>query len=124
MEIKVTVQFERCFRIMKDISLISWRNSINLYITEKPIKFSKSLIYFYLVILNKKKRTNALFPDLCFPLVGRAPFDGTNYYIFVFDTVYSPKLCQRLLKGLFIRILQPKPRNSIFGIESGGVLSC
>ena len=51
--LKVTVQFERCFRLMEHISVISWRNPINLYITEKLIKFSKSLFYFYLLILNK-----------------------------------------------------------------------
>ena len=59
------------------------RNPINLYITEKLIKFSKSLFNFYLVISNKIKRTNALFSDLCFPSpefqVGRVAFDGTNY---------------------------------------------
>ena len=32
---KVTVQFERCFRLMEHISIISRRNPINLYITEK-----------------------------------------------------------------------------------------
>ena len=49
----VTVQFERCFRLMEHISVISWCNPINLYITEKLIKLSKSLFYSYLVILNK-----------------------------------------------------------------------
>ena len=70
---------------------------------------------------------NALFSDLCFPFpefqVGRVAFDGTNYYIFIFDTVYSPKPCQRFLKDRFVSVLQPKPRNSTFVIESGGVLS-
>ena len=33
--IKVTVQFERCFQLMDHISVISRRNPINLYITEK-----------------------------------------------------------------------------------------
>ena len=51
--IKVTVQFERCLRLMEHISVISCRNPINLYITEKLIRFSKSLFYFYLVISNK-----------------------------------------------------------------------
>ena len=68
-----------------------------------------------------------MFSDLCFPFqefqVGRVAFDGTNYYIFIFDTVYSPKSCQRFLKGRFACILQPKPRNSFFVIESVGVLS-
>ena len=50
---KVTVQFEQCFRLMEHISVISRRNPINLYITEKLVKFSKSLFYFYLVISNK-----------------------------------------------------------------------
>ena len=40
---------------------------------------------------------NALFSNLCFPFlefqVGRVAFDDTNHYIFIFDTVYSPKLC-------------------------------
>ena len=47
---KVTVQFERCFRLMENISVISCYNPINLYIIEKLIKFSKSLFNFYLVI--------------------------------------------------------------------------
>ena len=50
---KVTVQFERCFRLMEHISVISCRNPINLYITEKLIKFSKSVFNFYLLISNK-----------------------------------------------------------------------
>ena len=70
---------------------------------------------------------NALFSDLCFSFpefqVGRFAFDGTNYYIFIFDTVDSSKPCQRFLKGCFVCNLQPKPRNSTFVIESGGVLS-
>ena len=36
---------------------------------------------------------NALFSDLCFPSpefqVGRVAFDGSNYYIFIFDTISS-----------------------------------
>ena len=51
-DLKVTVQFERCFRLMELISVISCRNPINIYITEKLIKFSKSLFNFYLVISN------------------------------------------------------------------------
>ena len=51
--IKVTVQFERCFRLMEHISVISCRNSINLYITGKLIKFYTSLFNLYLVISNK-----------------------------------------------------------------------
>ena len=73
------------------------------------------------------KRTNALFSDLGFPFpefqVGRVALDGTSYYIFIFDTIRSPKPCQRFLKCRFNCILQPKPRNSTFIIESGGVLS-
>ena len=41
--VKVTVQFEPCFRSMEHISVISCCNPINLNITEKLIKFSKSL---------------------------------------------------------------------------------
>ena len=52
MKLKVTVQFERCFRLMEHISVISCRNPINLYSNEKLIKFSKSLFNFYLVISN------------------------------------------------------------------------
>ena len=70
---------------------------------------------------------SALFSDLCFPFqefqVGHVAFDGTNYYIFIFDTIRSPKPCQRFLKGRFVCILQRKPRNGTFVIESGGVLS-
>ena len=66
-----------------------------------------------------------MFSDLCFPFrefqVEHFAFDGTNYYIFTFDTVYSPKPCQRFWKGRFVCILQPKPRNSTFVIESVGV---
>ena len=51
-EAKVTVQFERCFRLMEHVSVISCRNPINLNITKKLIKFSKSLFNFYLVISN------------------------------------------------------------------------
>ena len=70
---------------------------------------------------------NALFSDLCFPFpefqVGRVAFDGTNNYIFIFFTVYSPKPCQHFLKDRFVYILQQKKRNSTFVIESVGVLS-
>ena len=72
------------------------------------------------------KRTNDLFSNLCFPLpefqVGRVAFDGTNYYMFVIDTIRSPKPCQRVLKDRFVCILQPIPRNSTFVIASGGFL--
>ena len=125
--VKVTVQFERCFRLMEHISVISCRNPINLHITGKLIKFSKSLFNFYLVIQIKKRERTPCFSTFVFPFpefqVGRVAFDGTNYYIFIFDTVYSPKLCQRFLKGCFVCILQPKPRNSTFVIENVGVLS-
>ena len=56
-------------------------------------------------------------------LVRQVAFDGTNYYIFIFDTVYSPKPCQCFLKDHFVCNLQPKPQNSTFVIESGRVLS-
>ena len=49
----VIVQFERCFRLMGHITVISCCNPINLYITEKLIKFSKSLFKFCVVISNK-----------------------------------------------------------------------
>ena len=65
-----------------------------------------------------------MFSDLYFSLpefqVQRVTFDGTNYYIFIFDTIRSPKPCQRFMKGRFVCILQPKPQNSTFVIESGG----
>ena len=67
------------------------------------------------------------FPTFVFPFRSSKSdvfaFEGTNYYICIFDTVYSPKLCQRFQKGRFVCILQPKPRNSTFVIESVGVLS-
>ena len=126
LKIKVTVQFERCFPSMEHISVISWRNPINLYITEKLIKFSKSPFYFYLLI-SKNRENGHLVSDLCFPFpefqVGRVAFDCTNYYMFILDTVYSPKPCQRFLKDRFVCNLQPKSRNSTFVMESGGVLS-
>ena len=46
-------------------------------------------------------------------------FDGTNYYIFIFDTIHSPKPCQRVLKDRFVCILHPKPRNRTFVIKTG-----
>ena len=55
--------------------------------------------------------------------MGRVAFDGTNYYVFIFDIICSPKPCQQFLKGHFVFILQPKPRNGTFVIESGRVLS-
>ena len=76
---------------MEHISVISCCNPINLYITEKLVKFSKSRFDF------------SLFSDLCFPFpefqVGRVTLDGTSYYIFIFDTICSLKPCQRFLKG-------------------------
>ena len=53
--------------------------------------------------------------------MGRVAFGGTNFYIFIIDTIRSPKPCQRFLKDHFVCILQPKLRNSTFVIESGGV---
>ena len=112
---------------MEHISVISCRNSINLYITEKLIEFSKSPFNLYLVISNKEGERTPCFSDLCVPSpefqVRRVAFDGTNYYIFIFNTIFSPKPCQRFLKGRFVCILQPKYRISTFEIESGGVLS-
>ena len=67
-KLKVTVQFERCFWLMEHISVISCRNSINLYITEKLIKFSKLLYNCYLVILNKQRERTPCFPTFVFPL--------------------------------------------------------
>ena len=82
-----------------------------------------------------------MFSDLCFPSpefqVRRVVFDGINYYIFIFDTICSPKPCQHFVKGVFLvswlkrpntpfcmesHILQPKAQNSTFVIKSGGVL--
>ena len=70
-----------CFRLMEHISVISCRNPINLYITEKLLFGNFKYI----------KRTNALFSDLCFPSsefqVRRVAFEGTNYYLLIFDTI-------------------------------------
>ena len=54
-------------------------------------------------------------PCFAFPefQVGRVAFDGINYYIFIIDTIRSPKPCQRFLKGRFVCILQPKPRKVV-----------
>ena len=61
---------------------------------------------------------NALFSNLCFRFpefqVGRVAFDGTSYYIFIFETIRSPKLCQPFLKDRFVCLLQSKLRNSTF----------
>ena len=70
---------------------------------------------------------NALFSDLCFPFpefqVGHVAFDGISYYIFIFDSIRSPKLCQCFLKDHFVCILQPNTQNSTFVIKSGRVIS-
>ena len=66
--VKVTVQFERCFRLMEHISVSSCCNPINLYITEKLIKFSKSLFNFYLVISNIQRELTSCFPTSVFLL--------------------------------------------------------
>ena len=55
--------------------------------------------------------------------MGCVAFGGTNFYIFIIDTIRSPKPCQRFLKDHFVCILQPKLRNSTFVIESCGFLS-
>ena len=52
---------------MEHISVNSWRNPINLYTTEKLIKFSKSHFYFYLVISNKWGERTPYFPTFVFP---------------------------------------------------------
>ena len=56
---------------------------------------------------------NALFSNLCFPFpefqVGSVAFDGTNYYIFIFDNVYSPKLCQCFLKAALFAFYSQNP---------------
>ena len=75
--------------------------------------------------MNKEKE-RLVFRPLCSLSefqVGRVSYDDTNYYIFIVDTIRSPKPCQPFLKGRFVCILQPKLRNSTFVIESGGVLS-
>ena len=66
--LKVTVQFERCFQLMEHISVISCRNPINLCITKKLIKFSKSLFNFYLVISSIKIERTPCFPTSVFLL--------------------------------------------------------
>ena len=61
---------------MGHISVISCRNPINLYITEKLIKFSKSLFNLYLVISNLNKENGRPFPD---PFV--IPFRSYKSYV-------------------------------------------
>ena len=51
---------------MEHISVISCRNPINLYITEKLIKFPKSLFNFHLVISNIKRERTPCFPTSVF----------------------------------------------------------
>ena len=53
--------------LMEHISVISCRNSINLFITEKLIKFSKSFFCFYLIIENKYRERTPCFPTFVFP---------------------------------------------------------
>ena len=76
---------------MEHISVISCRNPVNLYINVKLIKFSKSLLNILFGNFKQIKRTKALFSDLCFPSpefqVKSVVFNGTNYYIFIFDTI-------------------------------------
>ena len=90
---------------------------MNLYITEKLTVFN-SLKCCLVLFGNFKyiKRTNVLFSNLCVPFrefqVGRVGFDGFNYYIFILTLfARSPKPCQRFMKGRFVCVLQPKPRN-------------
>ena len=63
--VKIIVQFERCFRLMEHISVISCRNPINLYITEKLIKLTKSLFNFYLVVQINNENKRLVFRPLC-----------------------------------------------------------
>ena len=93
---------------MEHTSVISWHNPINLYmyITEKLTKFSKLLFHFYLAISNKYRLIDFPFPEFH---VESIALDGISYYICIFNTIRSPNLCQRFLKGLFVGILEPKP---------------
>ena len=59
-------------------------------------------------------------PGLTHKRLGRAT---NKMAVTKYGTIRSPKPCQRFLKGRFLCILHPKPRNSTFVIESGGVLS-
>ena len=76
---------------MEHISVISCRNPVNLYITVKLIKFSKSLLNFYLVILNKLREQKPCFPTFVFPL--RSSKSEVLYLmapiitVFIFDTI-------------------------------------
>ena len=121
--LKVTVQFERCFLLIEYISDILCRNPINLYITEKLIKFSKSLFNLYLVISNKENERL-----ISRPLFSLSGFPSRTCCVwwhqllhFVFDTICSPKPCQAFFERPLSCILQPKPRNSTFGIKSSEV---
>ena len=60
---------------------------------------------------------NALFSDLCFPYpkfqVRRDALDGTNYCIFISDTIFSPKLCQHFLKATLFVFYSQNPEISL-----------
>ena len=103
------------------ISVISWRNPINLYITVKLIKFFKSLFNFIWYFQINKENEHLVFlpffPSQEFQL-GRVAFNGANYYIFIFDPICSP-VFERQLCLYFTA----KTRYSTFVIESGRVLS-
>ena len=123
---KVTVQFERCFRLMEHISVISRRNPINLFITEKLIKFSKSLFNFCLVISNILRERTPRFPTFVFPFRS-SKSDALRLMgqviTFSYLTLFIVQNCVSVfLKNRFVGILQPKPRNSTFVIESGEVI--
>ena len=77
-------------------------NGAYLLLRDVTVKFSISLFNFYLVDSIKKKRMNAFVfrPLVPFPQfqLAHTAFDGIIYYIFIFDNIRSPKLCQRFLK--------------------------
>ena len=88
---------------MGHISVISCRNPINLYITEKLIlKFSKSLCNFYLVISNKYRERMPCFPIFVFPLRSSKSdvLHQILHFHIKFDTICSPKPCQRFFEKM------------------------
>ena len=102
-------------------------NPINLYITEKLTKFTKSLFYFFLVISNKERERTPCFPTFVFPFRSSksdvlhlmAPIITFSYFsLFTVQNRVS-----FFFKDRFVCILQLKPRNSTFAIKSVGVLS-
>ena len=90
------------------------------------VKILQLLVSKFEMFIMQLKAAFTVFSEVCFSFpelqVGRVAFDGTNYYIFIFDTIRSPKLWSAVFErplcftyGLYFYSQTPE-------IASGGVL--